>query len=139
MQKFLAIIPAVLIGAVPLAAQADDGLAVGGAVGGAATGAVVGGPVGAVIGGVLGAVIGGVIVPPPPEVVTYVQTAEAPPPVYLDGQLVVGATVPQTIYVEPVPQNVYVAPNGRLYGYAFVNGQQVVIDMETRAIVAIVG
>lgn len=138
MQKFLAIIPAVLIGAVPLAAQADDNLAVGGAVGGAATGAVVGGPVGAVVGGVLGAVIGGAIEPPPAEVVTYVQ-GQTLEPVYLDGQLVVGATVPQTIYVEPVPQNVYVAQDGRLYGYAFVNGQQVVIDMETRAIVAIVG
>jgi hypothetical protein len=138
MQKLLAIIPAVLIGAAPLAANADEGLAVGGAVGGAATGAVVGGPVGAVIGGVLGAVIGGAIEPPPPEVVTYVQ-GQTLEPVYLDGQLVVGATVPSTIYIEPVPQNVYVAPDGRLYGYAVVNGQQVVIDMQTRAIVAIVG
>lgn len=137
MRKILAFIPAAVISLVPIAAHADH-VAVTGAVGGAATGAVVGGPVGAIIGGVIGAVIGAAAEPPPPEVVTYVQ-GQTLDPIYLEGQLVVGATVPQEIYVEPVPQNVYMAQDGRFYGYAVVNGHHVVIDMETRAIVAIAG
>lgn len=137
MHKILAIIPAAMLTAAPVAAYADH-VAVTGAVGGAATGAVVGGPVGAVIGGVIGAVIGTAVEPPPAEVVTFVQ-GQTGEPVYLEGQVVVGATLPATVQVQPVPENVYVAQDGRLYGYTWVNGHPVVIDMQTRAIVAIAG
>ena len=137
MHKILAVIPAAMLGLTPVAANADH-VAVTGAVGGAVTGAVVGGPVGAVIGGVIGAVIGTAVEPPPAEVVTYVQ-GQTMEPVYLSGNVVVGATVPQTVVLQPVPQDVYVGADGRLYGYAVVNGHTVVVDMQTRAIVAIAG
>ena len=77
------------LGCLPVAAHADD-ITVTGAAGGAVTGAIVGGPVGAVIGGVIGTAVAA----PPAEVVAYVQTQQVEP-VYLSGDLVVGATVPE--------------------------------------------
>jgi hypothetical protein len=137
MYKHLAIVPAVLLGCAPVAAQADH-ITVTGAAGGAVTGAIVGGPVGAVIGGVIGAVVGAAVEAPPAEVVTYVETQQAEP-VYLSGDLVLGATLPDFVVLHPVPPDVYVAPDGRVYGYAVVNGHPVVVDVHTRAIVAIAG
>jgi len=137
MNKHLAIIPAVLLGSLPVAAHADH-ITVTGAAGGAVTGAIVGGPVGAVIGGVIGAVIGATVEAPPAEVVAYVQTQQVEP-VYLGGDLVVGATLPELVVLHPVPQDIYVAPDGRVYGYAVVNGHPVVVDAQTRVIVSIAG
>jgi hypothetical protein len=137
MRKILAILPAAMLGLMPAAANADH-IAVTGAVGGAATGAIVGGPVGAVVGGVIGAIIGTAVEPPPAEVVAYVE-GQTMDPVFLSGQVVVGATVPASVVLQPVPSDVYVAPDGRAYGYAVVNGHPVVVDMQTRAIVAIAG
>jgi hypothetical protein len=135
MRKILAIVPAAVLGLLPATASADH-IAVTGAVGGAATGAIVGGPVGAIVGGVIGAIIGTAVEPPPAEVVSYVQ-AQTMEPVYLSGNLVVGATIPAEVVLQPVPPDVYVAPDGRVYGYAVVNGHPVVVDMQTRAVVAI--
>lgn len=137
MRKILAIVPAAMLGLLPAAASADH-IAVTGAVGGAATGAVIGGPVGAVVGGVIGALIGTAVEPPPPEVVSYVQ-GQPVDPVYLSGNLVVGAVLPETVFLQPVPSDIYVAQDGRAYGYAVVNGHPVVVDLQTRAIVAIAG
>jgi hypothetical protein len=134
-------IPAALVAvALPVAALAQQGGAGAGAVGGAITGGVVGGPVGAAVGGVIGAIIGGAIAPPPAQVVTYVTAQPAPTAVTLQGNLVVGATLPEAVVLMPVPATVYApAPTGVVYGYAFVNGKRVVVDTKTRAIVAIVG
>ena len=135
------LIPAVALAAfLPVAAMAQSGGAAAGAVGGAATGAVVGGPIGAAVGAVIGAVVGGTIAPPPAQVVTYVTAQPQPAPIVLQGNLVVGATLPETVILSPVPANVYTpAAGGVVYGYAYVNGKKVVVDTKTRAVVAIVG
>ena len=133
----LSLTSAAAVAFIPVAASAAG--TVTGAAGGAITGAIVGGPVGAAVGGVIGAVIGTAIDPPPPEVVTYVESAEAPPPVVLRGNLVVGATLPPGVTLYPIPNHVYAPVHGHVYAYAVVNGQRVVVDTRTRAIVAIVG
>ena len=87
----------------------------------------------------IGAVLGTAIDPPPDKVVTYVETAEAPPPVKLRGDVQVGATLPAAVQLYPVPRDVYVPADGHVYAYAIINGQRVVVDTQTRAIVAVVG
>jgi hypothetical protein len=135
------LIPAVVVALLPMAAMAQSGAGAGAATG-AVTGAVVGGPVGAVVGGVIGAVVGVAVVPPPQPVVTYVTTQPAPEAVTLQGNLVVGATLPEAVVLQPIPPTVYAAPAGAtavVYSYAFVNGHRVIVDSKTRAVVAIVG
>jgi hypothetical protein len=128
---------AALLALVPAVASAQSGTT-SGAVGGAITGAIVGGPVGAVVGGVIGAVVGTAIVPPPATVITYVATQNVPP-IQLQGDVVIGATLPQTTVLYPVPRDIYVPSDNHLYAYAFVNGRRVVVDANTGVIVAIVG
>ncbi len=136
--RFVLLASAAAIGLAPMGALAAG--TVPGAAGGAVTGAIVGGPVGAAVGGVIGAILGTAIDPPPERVVTYVQTeAPAPAPVMLQGELVVGATLPQTVMLYPIPPDIYAPSDGRVYGYAFINGHRVVVDEQTRAVVYIVG
>lgn len=99
--------------------------AVTGAAGGAITGALVGGPIGAAVGGIAGAALGSAI-DPPKEVGTYV-TQQPGEPVLLDGEVVVGAQVPEAVQLAPVPQYEY--------RYAYVNGQRVLVDPASRRIV----
>jgi len=127
---------AALLALIPAIASAQSGTT-SGAVGGAITGAIVGGPVGAVIGGVIGAVVG-TVVAPPATVISYVATQNAPP-VVLQGNVVVGATLPQATVLYPIPREVYVPSDNHVYTYAFINGQRVVVDANTRVIVAIAG
>ncbi|HEV7417214.1 MAG TPA: DUF1236 domain-containing protein [Tianweitania sediminis] len=99
---------------------------------GAVAGALIGGPVGAAIGGVVGATAGGVIgeaVNPTPVVREYVVQNQVEP-VYLEGEVVVGAGVPETVELREVPDYEY--------RYAYINGQPVLIDPGTRRIVSIV-
>jgi hypothetical protein len=134
------IIPAAIIAvALPALAFAQSGAGAG-AVGGAITGGVVGGPVGAAVGAAIGAVIGGAIVPPPAQVVTYVTAQPTATAVTLQGNLVVGATLPEAVILMPVPADVYVVSgaNAVVYSYAFINGKRVIVDNKTRAVVAIV-
>jgi uncharacterized protein YraI len=63
---------------------------------------------------------------PPPEVRTYVMTQKVEP-VYLEGEAVVDATLPNTVQLHPVP-------NYR-YRYAYVNGSVVLADPNTYRIV----
>jgi hypothetical protein len=92
------------------------------------------------VGGVIGAIIGGTIAPPPAPVVTYVTAQPTATAVTLQGNLVVGATLPESVVLTPVPANIYTPPaGGVVYGYAYVNGKRVVVDTRTRAVVAIVG
>ena len=132
-------VPVVTYDAAADAAAMDAGGAAGvttGAVGGAIVGALVGGPVGAAIGGVAGAAAGGATgatvgaaIDPDPEVRTYV-TSNPVEPVYLEGEVVVGAGVPEPVVLTPVPDYEY--------SYAYVNGQPVLIDPATRQIVYVV-
>jgi hypothetical protein len=107
-----------------------------GAAAGAIGGALIAGPVGAAIGGAAGAVGGAVtgavtgeLVEPTPEVTTFV-TSNQVQPVFLEGEVVVGAVVPETVVLTPVPNYAY--------SYAYVNGQTVLVDPGTRAIVYVV-
>jgi uncharacterized membrane protein len=100
-----------------------------GVVGGAATGAMIGGPVGAVVGGVVGGVAG-LAVDPPAKVKTYIRTKQVDPITY-NGQVAVGAVLPQTV-------TVYDVPDYDRYEWTYVNGQRLLIDRETRKIVSII-
>jgi uncharacterized protein YraI len=109
-----------------------DAGAVTGGVTGAIIGAVVGGPVGAAVGGAAGAVAGGAagtVIDPPATVKTYV-TANRMDPVYLEGEVVVGAGLPETVELREVPDY--------KYRYAYVNSQAVLVDPDTRQIVYVV-
>lgn len=99
-----------------------------GAVTGAIAGAVIGGPVGAAVGGVAGATLGAAVTAPP-HVRTYV--AEQPvDPVFVEGELVIGATLPEAVVLHPVPDYDY--------RFAYVNHQRVLVDPATREVVYIV-
>lgn len=72
-------------------------------------GAIIGGPIGAAVGGAAGFVAGGVAgqtIDPPEQVRTYVST-NAVEPVYLDGEVVVGAGLPETVVLHEVPRYEY--------------------------------
>ncbi|MBL6427061.1 MULTISPECIES: DUF1236 domain-containing protein [Maritimibacter] len=96
---------------------------------GAAVGATLGGPVGAVIGGIVGSATGGTAASLEQEVVTYVQ-ANPVQPVILEGEPVVGVTVPQEVQTYEVPEY--------QYSYLNVNGDTVIVDNESRQIVRVV-
>jgi uncharacterized protein YcfJ len=100
-----------------------------GMAGGALAGALIGGPVGAVIGGVAGAAAGGVtgtVIDPPREVRTYVQEQRLEP-VYLEGEVVVGAGIPETVELRQIPDYEY--------RYVVVNEVPVLVEPNTRRIV----
>ena len=103
--------------------------AVTGGVTGAVAGAIVGGPVGAVVGGGAGVVAGGAagtVIDPPERVRTYVRSNEIEP-VYLDGEVVVGAGLPETVVLRDIPEYEY--------RYVYVNGQPVLVEPSSRRIV----
>jgi len=107
-----------------------------GIVGGAVVGALIGGPIGAIGGAVIGGAAGGITgsaagaaIDPPDQVRTYVTTNPAQP-IYLDGEVVIGAGVPDTVELLPVPDYGY--------KYVYVNGQPVLVDPESRRIVYVV-
>lgn len=105
---------------------------IAGGVTGAVAGAIVGGPVGAAIGGTAGFVAGGAVgqtIDPPGKVTTYVRS-NALDPVYLDGEVVVGASLPETVALHEIPDYEY--------RYVYVNGQPVLVDASSRRIVYVV-
>lgn len=112
------------IGVPAVTYDGPEGALAGGATG-AVAGALVAGPVGAAVGGVAGAAIGGAV-DPTPETRTYIQ-ANPVDPVYLDGEVVVGSTVPQDVRLYDVPD--------AKYRYVYVNGQEVLVAPDTRQIV----
>ena len=112
-------------------ADVDGGAtgAVTGGVTGAIAGALIGGPVGAVVGGAGGAIAGGAagtVIDPPEKVRTYVSSNEIDP-VYLDGEVVVGAGLPETVELREIPDYEY--------RYVYVNGQPVLVEPSSRRIV----
>lgn len=125
--------------AVPGYALAQD-RAAGGTAAGAATGAVggaiVGGPVGAAVGAVVGGVVGGTaggLAEPDRVYVRQYVTRTPRPAVRLDGDVVVGATLPSTVRYYEIEGN----PRLQGYRYAHVNDDYVVVDAQGR-VVAIV-
>lgn len=114
----------------------DDGAAPGGAAVGATSGAVigalVGGPIGAVVGGTIGAASGGAagaIIDPPETARAYVASNPVEP-VYLEGEVVIGAGVPDNVTLQTIPDYDY--------RYVYINGQAVLVDPGTRQIVYVV-
>jgi uncharacterized protein YraI len=73
----------------------------------------------------------GVVEPviPAPEVLSYV-TAQPIQPVIVNGEVMVGATLPAAVPVYPVPASPYV--------YSYVNGQRVLVEPAARKIVYVV-
>ena len=120
---------------VPVATYDNDGAVTSavGAAGGAVAGALIAGPIGAAVGGIAGATAGGLtdaaFSPPPAEVRTYIRDNRVEP-VYLEGEVVVGAGVPENVQVYEVPDYDY--------RYAYVNGQPVVIEPGERRIVYVI-
>ena len=103
--------------------------AVTGGVTGAVAGALIAGPVGAAVGGGAGFVAGGAagtVIDPPANVRTYVTSNEGEP-VYLDGEVVVGAGLPETVTLREIPDYEY--------RYVYLNGQPVLVEPATRRIV----
>ena len=96
---------------------------------GGATGAIIGGPIGAAIGGVAGVAVGGTAgaaAEPSAEVRTYV-TSNKVDPIYLEGEVVVGAGLPETVELREIPDYEY--------RYVYLNGQPVLVEAGSRKIV----
>lgn len=104
-----------------------ESTAAGGATG-AVAGAIIAGPVGALVGAIVGA-SAGAAVDPGPTVTSYVR--ENPQDViYVDGEVVVGAGLPETVTLTEVPDSTF--------SYAYINGVPVVVEREGRRIVQII-
>ena len=99
----------------------------GGAIG-VVAGAIIAGPIGAAIGGALGAASGAAATPDT-TVTTYVQQNPVDP-IYLEGEVVTGASLPETVPLAPVPETTY--------SYAYVNGVPVLVENGQRQIIYIV-
>lgn len=117
-------------GTVDVPQASYDGAGAGaftGAVGGAITGAIIGGPIGAAIGGVAGAALGTAVTP---SAQVQAHVAQQPvEPVFLQGEVVMGATLPDAVVLHPVPD--------QEYQFAYVNHQRVLVDPQTRQVVYI--
>ncbi|MCC5969725.1 MAG: DUF1236 domain-containing protein [Pararhodobacter sp.] len=100
---------------------------IGGATMGAIAGAILAGPFGAAVGAAAGAGAGGLA--PRTTTVTYVRENPVEP-VFLDGEVVVGAGLPEDVMLEPVPES--------NFRYAYINGVPVIVDPDERRIVYIV-
>lgn len=98
----------------------------GGALG-AVAGALIAGPIGAAVGGAVGAASGAATTPET-TVTTYVREHPVEP-VYLEGEVVTGASLPDTVTLQPVPETTY--------AYAYVNGLPVLVEQGQRQIVYI--
>lgn len=99
----------------------------GAALGAGAASLLVGGPAAVAAGAILGAAGGASA--PADETVTYV-TQNPVEPVYLNGEVVVGAGIPENVEIYTVPDTDY--------SYAYVNDAPVVVNPEDRRIVYIV-
>lgn len=117
----------VAVGTVTYEDKSAEGAAVGGTAG-AIAGAMVAGPVGALVGVVLGGGLGAAAAPDE-KVTTYV-TGNPVEPIYLEGEVVVGAGIPEAVTLSEVPDSDY--------SYAYINGVPVIVEGNQRQIVHIV-
>ncbi len=112
------------------ASTTTGGGAVAGATTGAVAGALIAGPIGAVVGGVAGAASGDIAEDVlTPDARTYVLENRVDP-VYLDGEVVVGAQIPDTVEIREIPDYEY--------RYVYVNQQPVIVEPSSRRIVYVV-
>jgi hypothetical protein len=108
--------------------EANPDTTIGGGMAGAIAGGVLGGPIGALIGAGVGMGIGSTVAPDE-RVTTYV--VENPvEPIYLDGEVVVGAGIPESVPLSEVPDSEYY--------YSYINGNRVLVEREQRRVVYIV-
>ncbi len=132
----LAALALTVAAASPVLAQADSGAAAGAATG-AVGGAIVGGPIGAVVGAGIGAVAGGALGSISAQDRVYVRqyvTENRKRSTRVQGEVVVGATLPQQIEVYPVEGN----PAFQNYRYTWVNDRAVLVDPSSRRVVYVV-
>jgi len=115
-----------MVGTVTYEKDPDTALKSGAA--GAAAGAVIAGPAGAIIGGIVGLSVGSAATPEE-RVTTYVRENPVDP-IYLDGEVVVGAGIPETVTLSEVPESEY--------SYGYINGVPVLVEREQRRIVQII-
>lgn len=111
--------------AVTYEASEAEATAAAGTVG-AIIGGAVGGPAGAAVGAATGGAVGNAL---GEESIVYVRE-NATDPVYLDGEVVVGAQLPDAVRLRTIPQTDYT--------YANVNNVPVVVDPAERRVVHIV-
>jgi len=95
---------------------------------GAAAGALIGGPLAVVAGAAVGGVTGAETAPEE-KTVTYLESHPVDP-IFLNGEVVVGAVVPEGVEVYSVPETEY--------AYLNVNGEYVLVEPANRQIVHIV-
>ncbi len=100
----------------------------GGGAAGALTGAAVAGPIGALVGAAIGMSIGDAVTPEE-RVTSYVRSNPLDP-IYLDGEVVVGAGIPEAVQLTEVPDSEYY--------YAYVNGLPVLVEREQRRVVYVI-
>lgn len=96
---------------------------------GVIAGALIGGPIGAAVGGIAGGTIGttaDVVIENRDREYIIANPAE---PVYLDGEVVIGAQVPNTVRYYEIPDSTY--------SYVNVNGQTVLVERDNGRIVEI--
>lgn len=106
----------------------EEGAALGAITGGAAAAALVGGPIavagGLILGGSLGAAAD-----VEETTVTYIRENPVDP-LFAEGEVVVGATLPEAVTLYPVPDSPY--------EYVALNNTTVVVDPESRTIVHVI-
>lgn len=105
----------------------DPSGALAGAGTGAVAGAIVGGPVGAAVGGAIGLAAGAAATPAETEI-SYVRSNRIDP-VTIEGELVVGTQIPETVTLREIPQS--------KYRYVYVENRPVFVDPTTRQVVYI--
>ena len=114
--------------------QSSNAGAAAGAATGAIAGALIGGPIGAAVGGIAGGTIGaGADVAIESSHRDYI-VAHPVDPIYLDGEVVVGARVPSTVTLRTIPAT----GGGAELSYANINGQYVMVESGTGRIVHII-
>lgn len=101
---------------------------IGGAAGATIAAAAIGGPV-AIAGGVLLGSLLGSVADPEEETITYVQQNPVEP-LFIQGEPLIGATIPEGVELATVPDSEF--------SYANLNGETVIISNENRAIAYIV-
>ena len=103
--------------------QKETAAAVGGLTAGALVASAVGGPLAVAGAAALGAVAGAEAVPE--ETVTYV-VSNPTPTIYVDGEVAVGAGIPQQVDLVAVPESDY--------RYVYLNGNPVLVNQDRQIV-----
>lgn len=120
--------PDVVVKTVTYDNSKDVEAAAGAGAVGAVAGALIAGPIGAVAGGLIAGGTGA-LAQPDDQVVSYVRTNSLDT-LYLEGEVVTGAVVPETVVLSEIPDSEL--------RYVYVNGQPILVDPTDRRIVYVV-